>query len=369
MSDRWTRFLVTSCCWLFFLGTPHANRAIGQEAIPPPAKPQLAERIEFQFREGISKQPTLRLFGANVGMMAFIQPGGLCFNLPNGRGNPGDVGVDARLRLRGDFEITLEYELLALPNPAPKLGAGVSLQVFLDTPDAFRARLGRQRKMETAVFGANYIIAGADGKEKFQGLTAPPANDKKSKGHLRLVRTGNLLSYQVEEGGLGFRTIAIKKDVDRADVIAVQAIAFTGWQAVALEVRFPRLELRATEIPDKGDVVVAPAAVAIEQNAPAVPALATQNDTGGGLIGGLVIGLGGVFSLIMVAGLVYLLRNRGAAAVVPSRPQPSAGATPFVRFSCPDCGKNLKVKAESAGKKLKCPECGSIPPVPRADAI
>lgn len=37
-----------------------------------------------------------------------------------------------------------------------------------------------------------------------------------------------------------------------------------------------------------------------------------------------------------------------------------------VTFSCAGCGKNLRVKAEFAGKKVKCPSCGQITPVSAA---
>ena len=37
-------------------------------------------------------------------------------------------------------------------------------------------------------------------------------------------------------------------------------------------------------------------------------------------------------------------------------------------FACASCGKNLKVKGELGGKKVKCPHCGSIAPVPATKA-
>src|SRR5207244_3319624 len=37
---------------------------------------------------------------------------------------------------------------------------------------------------------------------------------------------------------------------------------------------------------------------------------------------------------------------------------------PVVGFKCDECGKRLKGKAEMAGKKIKCPECGRLTVVP-----
>ena len=85
--------------------------------------------------------------------------------------------------------------------------------------------------------------------------------------------------------------------------------------------------------------------------------------------------IGGASVAVLLAlgvGAWFLLRRRGGARpVAPVKvkkpiPERIAGA---IAFACPDCGKKLRVKAETAGKKLKCPQCGSIAPVPRADAF
>ena len=39
---------------------------------------------------------------------------------------------------------------------------------------------------------------------------------------------------------------------------------------------------------------------------------------------------------------------------------------PAVAFACAGCGKQLKSKAEMAGKKIKCPQCGSVAVVPQS---
>ena len=222
--------------------------------LPPPAisldsTPKLVERVEYLFREGIANRPELHLLGADAGAMVSIQPEGLRFQIPAGRKNPGEVGVESKLRLRGDFQITLEYQIHAFPESTPKLGAGAVLQISLDTPDSLKARMSRAQRPSGSVFTANYLLRRTDGKEEYHGLTAPPANPKSAKGKLRLVRVGNMLLYQIDEGG-GFRVIA-RKEVGLADVIAVRGMCATGWEPVAMEVQFPSLELRATEMPDK----------------------------------------------------------------------------------------------------------------------
>jgi DNA-directed RNA polymerase subunit RPC12/RpoP len=41
---------------------------------------------------------------------------------------------------------------------------------------------------------------------------------------------------------------------------------------------------------------------------------------------------------------------------------------PMLTFSCSACGKSLKVKAELAGKKVRCPKCSKAVPVPEGVA-
>jgi DNA-directed RNA polymerase subunit RPC12/RpoP len=45
------------------------------------------------------------------------------------------------------------------------------------------------------------------------------------------------------------------------------------------------------------------------------------------------------------------------------QPEPEAVA-PSVSFACAGCGKTVKARAELAGKKVKCPQCGQVIPVP-----
>ena len=38
----------------------------------------------------------------------------------------------------------------------------------------------------------------------------------------------------------------------------------------------------------------------------------------------------------------------------------------MIEFACKHCGKRLVIPDESAGKKGKCPQCGTLVQVPRA---
>jgi len=61
----------------------------------------------------------------------------------------------------------------------------------------------------------------------------------------------------------------------------------------------------------------------------------------------------------VLTGLIARLAKLGEAPA--AQPAPSK-----LNFACSKCGKNLKVKPELAGKKVKCPGCGQAVPVPQA---
>ncbi|HJT78069.1 MAG TPA: hypothetical protein VJ739_12770, partial [Gemmataceae bacterium] len=103
--------------------------------------------------------------------------------------------------------------------------------------------------------------------------------------------------------------------------------------------------------------VGAPAAPDTPDDAPPQPA------PKGWLAAAVLIGL-----LVALAflGVLLLGRRRRPAGIAPApgaSAQPEAAAA-LVTFACPGCGHGLKVKAELAGKKGKCPKCGNVLLVP-----
>jgi hypothetical protein len=84
-------------------------------------------------------------------------------------------------------------------------------------------------------------------------------------------------------------------------------------------------------------------------------------------------------ALCILAACFYLRQSRrdrpAGASLVPSPepPGPDGGtdqqaqpatATSAIALGCPGCGKNLKVRAELGGRKVKCPQCGQVVLVP-----
>jgi hypothetical protein len=76
--------------------------------------------IDIPFSKGLDADRDLHFFGPNAAALAKVELQGLRFTLPAERDNLGEVGVESLKILRGDFKISLAYELLALPDPAPQ---------------------------------------------------------------------------------------------------------------------------------------------------------------------------------------------------------------------------------------------------------
>ncbi len=106
----------------------------------------------------------------------------------------------------------------------------------------------------------------------------------------------------------------------------------------------------------------------------AKPATATADD-GVPVWAWLVVGAFIAVAFLANCVLVGLLLKDRFLVAKETPPEPSnvikaaaKKAPPPLLFACAACGKSLKVKADLGGKKVKCPHCGSIAPVPATKA-
>jgi RNA polymerase sigma factor (sigma-70 family) len=269
-----------------------------EQPVPPPR--QWPEHLDIQFPQGLDAYPDLHLFGPDAEARVKVDPQGLRITLPAGRDDNGDVGVESQTILRGDFEITLAYELIALPKPGSEWGAGAVLDATLDTPNSPRVRLTRTQKARGPSFGSTYYALDEDGKRIGQGLQYPRASENVLTGRLRLVRTGVDLECQVDEGGAGFRAIATK-EVGGGDVVSVRAFAVSGEKPLPVDLRFTHLDLRW----DPGTKI------AMANQPPG------KQRSRGWLVAGAIVASVVVLSL---AGVLLVVRRRGSQS--PEGPSP-----------------------------------------------
>jgi hypothetical protein len=83
-----------------------------------------------------------------------------------------------------------------------------------------------------------------------------------------------------------------------------------------------------------------------------------------------LLGLSLTLALLGLGAWLALRRSRRAGRPPAPAPQearptrPAATAAALVAFRCSGCGKDLKVRAELAGKKGRCPQCRTTQIVP-----
>ncbi len=330
----------------------------------PPARQRKQDHLVVDLPAGIDKlPPSLSLFGPDAESVVKADPQGWRITLPAERDNTDIVGLQLP-SLGGDFAISLAYELLTVGKPLPRYGAGVSMRVWFQTPAFSSAMLSRNNSSyhnpQEQAFAAFKILKDPDGQEKYLDTVVEKAH--RSRGKLRMVRTGSRLQYFVAEEGQDFRLIQ-SVEIGTADVREARVFCTTGYTPIALDVRWTELDIRAERIDGQGQT-------------PALEPLSSEQSSRQSRPKKWLIALAlcvGTFLSFAALGWWFLARrSRRAAkerisATIADRPEVTPSAAPVLSFACSACGKRLKVKAELSGKKVKCPQCGHVAVVPAAD--
>ena len=81
--------------------------------------------------------------GRNHGRVVQTEPRGLRIALPADHPNKQPVGLVAAIGARGDFEITMDFDLLQVDKPTTGYGAGVSIYIATAAPTKEAATLAR----------------------------------------------------------------------------------------------------------------------------------------------------------------------------------------------------------------------------------
>jgi serine/threonine protein kinase/DNA-directed RNA polymerase subunit RPC12/RpoP len=174
-----------------------------------------------------------------------------------------------------------------------------------------------------------------------------------STGRLRLVRKGPTLSFFTSEPPAGDFKLLDTRPFGTDDLKDVRVLGSTGGPGASFDVRVTDLSIRAEGLPK-------------------MPAAAARPAAGGRKWPpGLLVLAGLVAAAVAVSlGTWYYTRTRRrpvpacpAPASVPAAAPPSPVAGGIV-FKCPGCGKRLRARAEQAGSRPKCPQCGQEVVVP-----
>jgi serine/threonine protein kinase len=325
----------------------------GGGADEPAPKQETVKEFYHSFRERRDITGDFDFDGMDPQGCLTFEPEGLHVALPAGvPGRRMGTGLMTTIPVKGDFDITMSFEVLKEPKPADAgNGTGLYLWVDLDTPALNRSMLLRVMQAGSR-FSRWYHLSDDAGK--------PLADDSKDyrptramKGRLRMVRNGAVLSHYAAEDPAEEFTLLGQHPYGAEDVRHVRFGGITGGPKAALDFRITDLRIRATSVPE-----AAP---------PPPPAMGRE---------WLLIALAVSFVLTLSLGAWHLVRrclanDAGSTDHVlpvpeelekPAEPAETAGV---IAFACSGCGKRLKVKAKLTGKKVKCPSCALAVLVPQ----
>jgi WD40 repeat protein len=309
---------------------------------PPEPGPVAKYKDEYaiSFKGEPANSDTFEYYGPDAERCVRYEPAGVRLALPAGYpGQRPGTGVTIPLHARGDFEVTVSFEMLQEPAPPPAADkrSRFTLDAVTDGPARAVGTLSRNvgSQLGTQFFAWMRITDEATQKEKqrHQWFIA-----RTKSGRLRMTRVGSELSYQVADGPEAefvlIATFAFVAD----DLKAVRLVGATGDPAVSLEVRAWDLRIRAESLPDRPEATP-------DGSPPARPKALTKTWLTTGVIG-LTLAAAG-----LAAAWLVLSRRRAAAS-------------PSVVFPCSGCGKRLRAAVELSGRKVKCPRCGETSLVP-----
>ncbi|MCI0680966.1 MAG: DUF1583 domain-containing protein [Gemmataceae bacterium] len=293
------------------------------------------------FRGQAFDPQVLQIMGPEAAARIRSEPEGLRITLPAEQQRAEHVGLITTFPIKGDFEITLRYEILHADRP--KTGNGVGLEFYLktETPTAEALGFYRVRRVrEGDVFMLTRATTTAEGKRRHTHELIPSAANA---GQLRMTRTGTEATWWAAEGDDGeFRELH-RDELGAEDVSSVLLTAYPGKAQCAVDLRLIEFRVRSGKAPTAAERAgIRPRRIALWVTA--------------GVSGALLI-LGGIWAQWRRR----LPRQPGAAGAGPTAPATAAAS---LLFPCSTCGKNLKAKPESAGKNVKCPQCGGTMLVP-----
>ncbi len=325
---------------------------VGQEGARIIQEPKInAPQRFFQSFKGLTRPiPGWYFNGPDAENFVKWEPEGVRLTLPSG--NPGPtptLGINTSMPVKGDFEVTVGYEILTEPSPADagKDQTRFTLDVVLVGPQSDAATLSRR----ISSWGGNQFYAWlrkwepASGTKKQQGKEMPA---QAKTGRLRIMRAGDEIFYFVSEAAeQGFRFVA-KFPFSLDDINTFRIVGITGGPKAELDVRFTEMLIRAESLPNAAPPTVANSPQQAATNPP--PPNSSLS---------LVLLLGLIITLLAAGGLWFLFHRR-------QRPETAVSASPAanekikatsIEFTCHGCGKTLKARAGLAGKRVKCPRC------------
>ena len=207
---------------------------------------KIAKQFHHSFKDNPAARQGFELFGQDAAKRVQFEKDGLRITLPGGA--RGTTGVETRIDVGGDFEITMAFEVLAEPAPAGGRDKQTrfTLDIVLDKPGLNAASLSRTiygKGIEVVTWSALQPDDAAKPKTSMHYFSAAAKNMR-----LRLVRTGAALAYFHAEGDDQDFVRLHEDPFGTENLRTIRCVAATGAAGGALEVRVADLRIRAESL-------------------------------------------------------------------------------------------------------------------------
>jgi serine protease Do len=215
-----------------------------------PNEPVVPQVFHQDFRSG-DYDPEV-LFPAGQAEI-FRDAKGLAMSFPAGEAKARqDTSLSPFFSLRGDFEVTVSFEILQAERP--KTGDGVGVSLFIGNQPKYYASAAVALAHRLLPDGKTVYTADrlkrVEGKWTHQRRSFPTTA---SAGKLRLERRGTLIRFGVSEGAAAEFSTLFQMEWDRADMHGINVTASTDGSASGLELRLRDLTVRAESLPGLSD--------------------------------------------------------------------------------------------------------------------
>lgn len=206
---------------------------------------QMNAEFYHDFRTGKNPPPVLAPVRDGQSGTITAERGGFRLSLPEGHPPKEAVGFSPLFRIGGDFQITVTYRLLSTGKPTKGLGAGLKIWAKFASQQFRAATLGHFKQPEGEEAIVAILAEDKKGKRDYKTESVPASTQE---GQLRLVRSGDELSFQVsEDGGASFSKLQRTK-VGTEDVANLRIVATSGEDPAAVDVQLLELRIKAERL-------------------------------------------------------------------------------------------------------------------------
>jgi hypothetical protein len=206
-------------------------------------------RVDFyhDFRKGGFRKDKFRHNGPNAATWIKSEAQGLRITIPADKAATSSAsGMATAFTIKGDFEVTVGYQLLSTAPPPTGYGAG--LEVFLMTDTRTHEAIAFDRRILPGggdVYACSRNTTDAQGQRQFAGQGDKPAKGKT--GRIRIIRIGSRAIYAVQdELSKDFREI-YRVDFGPEDLAMLRFAANPGRGMVTVDVCIQDLRIRCAE--------------------------------------------------------------------------------------------------------------------------